>query len=260
MAITVDEIIEGNTVTQSARIPQRTARFAVKGTDIEADAILAFETSVPASYQGLGAEQYSYEYAGSDLWIFTIEYTLQEITQAEDLDTTGGMRSTKLSYGTRSYAAAGKVAPVFGGAINCHDGEIDGVDITEPTYKFSLTRTMAIVDTTYKQILFQLTGKYNAAPFRDFAAYEVLFLGARGRKAGRDYWQLQYEFAASPNMTNIILGGGISVPVKYGWEYLWVFFDNYPDMTARRLVNRPRAAYVEQVYLPGDFSQLGLGV
>ena len=258
--ITVDEIIDGNSVTQNARTPARIARFSVKGTEIESEAVAAFESQVPSSYQGLGAETYSYEFKGSDLWEFTAEYTLQEITQEEDLDTTGGTKSAKLSYATRSYPAAGKIAPVFGGAINCHDGNIDGVDVTQPVYKFSLTRSVPIVDAAYKQILFLLTGTYNAAPFKDFAAYEVLFLGARARKAGREYWRVQYEFAASPNVQNLVLGGGITIPIKYGWEYLWVFFDDYPDMTARRLVNRPRAAYVEQVYLPGDFSLLGLGV
>ena len=32
-----------------------------------------------------------------------------------------------------------------------------------------------------------------------------------------------------------------------------------PDVDQNTLIKRPAAAYVEQVYRPGDFSQLGIG-
>ena len=110
---------------------------------------------------------------------------------------------------------------------------------------------------TYKLTLFGLTGKVNNAAFRGFAAGEVLFLGAQGSKTGTGDWSISYRFAASPNVANLTVGD-ITVTEKRGWDYLWVSYADSKDDTAKRLVKKPVAAYVEQVYGYADFSLLGI--
>jgi hypothetical protein len=133
------------------------------------------------------------------------------------------------------------------------------VDITAPIFHFSEThyKNNSEVTQAYKLILFDLTGKVNDAAFKGFAIGEVLFLGASGSKTGTDNWEITYNFAASKNATDIDIGQ-ITVTDKKGWEYLWIRYADAEDATAKRVVKRPIAAYVEKVYEEGDFSDLDI--
>ena len=46
---------------------------------------------------------------------------------------------------------------------------------------------------------------------------------------------------------------------KKGWEYLWVRYADAEDTTAKVLVKKPIAVYVEQVYPTTGFAALGIG-
>ena len=70
--------------------------------------------------------------------------------------------------------------------------------------------------------------------------------------------EISFKFAASPNATGLQVGG-IQVPAKEGWQYLWVRYEDEKDEVAKKLTRRPVAAYVEQVYPYGDFGLLGIG-
>jgi hypothetical protein len=113
--------------------------------------------------------------------------------------------------------------------------------------------------------LYALTGKVNSTGFwitirgdrYQFAAGECLFLGASADEStASDFVDITYRFAASPNRTGITVGDitGIS---KKGWEYLWVRYADAEDATAKAIVKKPVAAYVEKVYEVGDFSAIG---
>jgi hypothetical protein len=104
-----------------------------------------------------------------------------------------------------------------------------------------------------------MTGTINGFPFRDFAAGEVLFLGAVGSQRGYEDWELQYHFAASPNLFNLSVGD-ITGIAKAGWDYLWVLYEEIDDAATNKLISTPRAAYVEKVYWRTDFSGLGIGI
>ncbi len=116
-----------------------------------------------------------------------------------------------------------------------------------------------LVTQAYKLSLFQLTGKVNSAGFKGFARGEVLFLGASGSKRGFDDWEITFRFAASPNATNLTIGG-ISGISKEGWQYLWIRYEDEEDISAKTLIKRPSAIYIEQVYNYGDFALMGIGV
>ena len=58
-------------------------------------------------------------------------------------------------------------------------------------------------------------------------------------------------------MTGLVIGE-ITDIAKKGWEYLWVRYTDVEDTTAKALVKRPAAVYIEKVYLDGDFADLGV--
>ena len=109
--------------------------------------------------------------------------------------------------------------------------------------------------------LMGLTGAVNNAVFRGFQAGEVLFLGAGGSRRGTDpddRWEISYKFAASPNQTGMAVGSIAGIQ-KRGWDYLWVQYGEDVDATAKVLIKKPIAVYVEQVYPIASFAGLGIG-
>jgi len=62
----------------------------------------------------------------------------------------------------------------------------------------------------------------------------------------------------SPNRSNIVVGEITGIARK-GWEYLWVRYADAKDDTAKAIVKKPVAAYVEKVYEEGSFAGLGIG-
>jgi len=159
-----------------------------------------------------------------------------------------------------SYAPSGLVAPDFKGAINVTSDGVEGFEIEVPTFSFSLTKYVAIADFTsaYQLTIAGLTKKTNNATFRGFAAKEVRFDGASGRGQGQEMVEIVFRFSVSPRATGLVVGD-ITGITKDGWDYLWVYYEEAEDNTAKQLVRRPRAVYIEQIYQTGDFSGLGVG-
>ena len=175
-------------------------------------------------------------------------------------DTGGGTQHITQSIANiGKYAPDGQTAPDFQGAIGVTHDSVEGVDIEIPSYNFSETHYLSnsVVTAAYKQTLAALSKKVNNAPFKDFEAGEVFFHGASGSKTGDDKWEITFSFAASKNATNITIGD-IVVPAKKGWQYLWVRYADSEDNSAKRVVKKPIAAYVEKVYEEADFSGLGI--
>ena len=175
-------------------------------------------------------------------------------------DTGGGTQHIKQALATvGSYAPSGQVPPDFRGAIGVTRSSVEGVDIQVPVYQFAETHYLPveIVTPQYKALLFALTGSVCSAPFKGFQAGEVLFLGASGSLRGQADWEIGYKFAASPNVSNLTVGD-ITGIVKRGWDFLWVLYEEAEDESAKALVKRPRAVYVEQVYPLQDLNGLGI--
>ncbi|RLJ02117.1 MAG: hypothetical protein DRP08_04810, partial [Candidatus Aenigmatarchaeota archaeon] len=84
------------------------------------------------------------------------------------------------------------------------------------------------------------------------------FQGAAGSyREGQDDWEITFKFAASPNQEDIAIGD-ITDITKKGWEYLWARYEDVEDSSAKALVKKPTAVYVEQVYPCSDFYELGI--
>ncbi len=202
------------------------------------------------------------EFTDTGLWEGIVNYGLLPQTGESvfSFDTGGGTQHITNSLGTVArYAPAGAVAPDCKGALGVTADSVEGVDITVPVYQFVETHYLpdSVVTPAYKATLFALTGKVNSAAFKGFAAGECLFLGAAGTQRGQGDWELTYRFAAYPNVTNLTIGD-ITGIAKKGWEYLWVRYTDSEDVSAKALVKRPTAVYIEKVYEYGNLSLLGI--
>lgn len=238
-------------------------RYIIRGTDDDATANSALLSASPVYYGGLVRQSAHTERIAEDAWEGSVRYGMLEPPETGDssfsFDTGGGTQNITQSLATVGAYSASGPPPNFKGAIGATRDSVEGVDITVPVYNFSETHYIdtLLVTAAYKATLFSLTGTVNNAPFRGFAAGEVLFLGASGSKRGQDDWEISYRFAASPNVLGLAVGD-ITGVAKRGWEYLWVRYQDTEDTAAKMLVKQPVAVYVEQVYPYGNFAGLGI--
>ena len=264
MPVTVEEKWDSRETTLGED-SQVELRWVIGGTDDDVAAHAALLATSPVSYGGLIRQTSHIERIAEFGWEGTVRYGTTEPPETGDssfsFDTGGGSQHiTQTLQTVGSYAAAG-TPPDFKGAIGVTADAVEGVDVTVPVYNFSETHYLdaALVTPAYKATLFYLTGTVNNGLFKGFAQGEVLFQGASGSKRGTEDWEISFKFAGSPNATGLTVGD-ITGIAKKGWEYLWVRYRDEEDTTAKALVKRPVAVYVEQVYPYGDFSGLGIGV
>lgn len=202
---------------------------------------------------------------GENEWEGSVKWSMIERPSIGDsffsFDTTGGSEHVTQSLSTvNSYAPSGETAPNYRGAIGVTDSGIEGTDITAPLYNFEERHHLAAsaIDAAYKATVFSLTGGVNNAAFKGFAAGEVLFLGASGSIRTNDQWEITYKFMARPNQSGLTIGGNITGVAKDGQDLLWIRYKDEEDGTAKKLIRRPEAVYVERIYPRVDLSLLGI--
>jgi hypothetical protein len=261
--------LEGS-VTKDGRI---TLHFLILGTDNDATAETALLDEIDATYRGLVRGQPNLKHIGYEAWHATVEYIDPDSPDAEDPPETGeseyhfeiGGETVHITQSISTISktkAGGGDAPDFKGAIGIQpDGSIAGVDVFAPTFHFSETHYLAVAAVTaaYKATLAGLAYHVNNDTFKGHPAGEVLSMGASGSQRGSDDWQISFPFGARKNEANVSIGGVITVPAVKGWEYLWVLYREKEDAVAKKIVQQPLAAYVEQVYPTGDLSGMGIG-
>lgn len=266
MPLVIWERADSREVTVS---PQGTAtlRYGVMETEDETLVSALVEASISTYYYGLIFQSYKLKTEGGGIWDVEVQYGKRAPLEAGDLnsfgwsfDTTGGQQKITQSKETIDSVAATGTAPDYQGAIGVSGDSVEGCEITVPALQLSLTYRIPSAQMTfgYLQLLYQLTGTTNAFPWKGFAAGELLFLGASGQQRGVDDPDLTFKFSGAANKIDIEIGD-IVVPFKRGWEYVWIRYDDAVDGTAKKLVQRPSAVYVERVYDEVDFSLLGIG-
>lgn len=242
----------------SARLPYR-----VIGSEDTSTVVSAIQSALTAYYRGLKFDSFDLEHIGGGVWDLFANYAYLS-SDAEpqfSFDTTGGTTHiTQAKEDIGRYAVPGRTAPNFNGAIGVTRDAVDGCDIVSPTYRFNETCYFdaAVVDAAFKATVFYLTGRVNNAPFKGFAAGECLFEGARGIQRGNGQWEVNFNYAGSPNLTGLSVGT-ISGIDKEGWHYLWVRYNDILDSSFNGMVKRPVAVIVNRVYDYGDMSLLGVG-
>jgi hypothetical protein len=281
MAVDVQEIVpsgSGGVGTVDGAVEAR-YRITSAVTDTLADVEAALLATSPSTYRGLyRASPPHIDQLGGEVWIGTVRYAANAFAAVQvptfQFTTAGGTKHIVRGVAhIGSYDKNGNLATPnpHGGFINVDEqkgGKLQaaGTDIVFPVYKFSETHYFSVndVDNFYKGVLFSLTGRVNNGPFKGFNPGEVLFLGATGTLRDQFWWEITFEFAASPNLTNVVINEDsdqeLHVPVLGGWDYLWIEHVTTADNAIFRCVMNPEVAHVEQTYYDGDFSFLGIGV
>ncbi len=241
--------------------------YNILGTEDDSDALDALFAAIPTTQTVNGVlltklkpelEHTEYGvYTGKVSWSKRKRRELQQGDSSYQFETGGGSTHITHSRATIQRVIASGTAPDFKQAIGVSGREIAGCDIITPTYTFSETHVLpaALVTAAYKLALFRTTGKTNQGSFRGFAAGEVLFLGASGSFRGDDEWELTYRFAASENVSGLVIGDLTGINKK-GWQYLWLHFED--DVSENTLIKKPKVAIVERVYDEADFGALAI--
>lgn len=255
--------------------PSREYTFGLTGSDDEQAASTAFVLYLPTTidFYGDGSlilprQEWRLEHRSLNMWDAKATYaSRQRQAQTGDnllsFDTTGGTQHITQSRATRAayFAAGATSAPDFKGGINASAESVEGIDITTPSFNFARTvyKPSVLITNAYVQVLKDMTSAVNQAPFYGFDAGEVLFMGARGQQRPQLDWEVAFQFSAQNNDSNINVPGIAGQISKFGWEYLWVLREPKVDSVNKTMVQVPKAAYVEQLYLYGDFDLLGIG-
>ncbi len=261
--------IAGRTGTTTAGTKTGKRVFSVLGTIDPAAAQKALEDGpVPINeHDGMFINAISYaEGASEKEWRLTVGYDarIPEVggTPTISIDSTGGQVLQTYAYNETRFPANGETAPNYNGAIDVQDGAPQGVERIIPVLKINvrakIARSWVTSPEAYTRIVTGLTGTYNHATFLSYPAGELLFAGATGDVVSDADPLLTYTFLASSNVTGLTIGD-IAGIAKKGHDYLWFAYKQVKDQASGLVVSKPRAAYVNQIYGPGDMSLMKIG-
>lgn len=259
MAYEAVEYVESRAFTLGNN-PSRTLLYRVFYTEDEEEARLAVLDESPTTYFGLIRTTVAAAHVGGGVWEAEVSYTRWEEQNQRSFSTFGGTQRVTQSISTvNTYAPPGFTAPDFQGAIGVSEDRVEGADLIIPSMEFTEVAYFppAAMTNAFIKTLYQMTGRWNIGAFRFTDAGECLLRGVSGAQRGDENWELTFGFAVSPNETGLTIGDITGID-KLGWDYLWVRYGDYVDMSSYQLVKRPISVHVERVYYPGDFSTLGL--
>lgn len=268
MPLTCYEVLGSRrSVTDGSGITLETKWKAEGSNDETAVRQIINDTAPPIYYdavQGNTAYRLSYEpdQVGFELWDVTVQYGQLDAGENPELmtftfDTTGGTAHVTQSKGTRSY---GSSPPDFKGAIGVTKDSVEGVEIVIPSLKFSETHPipLGMVTTGWVNTIAGITGSVNNSLWRNYPAYSVLFLGARGgSSSGSSTVPVTFDFEVGVNASDLTVGG-VGGVVKRAWEYLWAFYQDEEDTGAKKRLKKPKWIFVEEVYNSTGFGALGI--
>lgn len=252
--------------------------YIVSGTSDDMEALRKAYEFAPAKKEGLYKATATIEERATDkTWRVRMEYSEKAKPTGNDDDdddeakfistfsTGGGTQHIETSISTPGAYWDTSVYPDGRPYPGCIEPDIDGnprgLDIPAPMFKFSETHVFRAskVTTAFKCNLAYATRCMNERPFRGFASGEVLFLGVSGGRDGEDKddpWTLTYDFAVQKGQHDIVIGD-ITVPQKFGWDYLWKFIESRTGASGT-IYKKVTGVFVERIYDPIDFKILGI--
>ena len=247
---------------QSLENPSITKLYTLCGITDHAAAFVyargATATMIAAAGQVLYRQDVRLDHVGYDVWDVVVPYGPIDRTLGEyrfSFSTSGGSINIRQAKEHIAVFPAGK--PDNKGAIDVQNGEAQGTDIVIPALKITYTfrHPAAVVNEALAVKLARLTGKTNSAAWHGFKAGECLFLGATGSDGSSSEAEVQYEIAASEEMTSATIGTITGVSKK-GWEVAWVSFKD--DVDGGKPIRKADYISIERVYDSFDFAaQLG---
>lgn len=279
MAAAIMERFDSRDSEIGAEQSTRSLKYTVINSENEIEVEGLVQATIPAFYRGLQFQSFRQTHQGGGTWDIEVRYASRQIKDVGQssftFDTTGGTQKLKFSKRTTTYVPSltpEDVDPIdFAHGINVQpDGKVEGVEIQLPKFGFTITRVLADpLPQYYVTALEALQSCVNAdhivlvigGVIYYFEPGELLFLGSTGSKRGTDAWEITLRCEVSRNVGNVgfglpDLGDGadtITVDVKLGWDYLWVYTQEYKIGSS--LVSVPVQVMVEQVY---DYQPLSI--
>lgn len=247
-----------------------TLNYFIWDTNDDAAALALLNATAPAVYDtDYKDPQPSIRPAGFRVWNGEVKYSLlddepNEPAADEPLQFKHGVsfdvtpQLTKLfqSFETVDAVALEGVPPVFNRAIGVNRGKVEGVELGNAPFTFTITRKRNQVTLAYIDYLSSLVLTTNDAPFYGCDIGEALFLGATGQSTGGEPYIINYKFGRGHNKSYVEVADGLAFPFKFAWDYIWCLYEDKVDENT--LIQTPVAAYMEQVYLVGDFTGFGI--
>lgn len=271
-----------------------TLRFNLIGTADDAAAKAYLMANAPTGWAGLVREsdptlepQTVNATADSGIWLCTVKYNKparvvfpQETSEIGTVrirfSTKGGTQHIVQSLKTKSVHVDNSMgtAPTFGyvgvdggGGIGWDGEKFEGCDVPAGALAFTVTKIFAAGQQPTVADLYALTARVNNAPFNvvdtvdgttvSLEEGECIFDGAeKGGDRADGGIELSFDFRANPN--GVITVGGMTNIAVEGWDYAWPLYKSVEDATAKTMVARPWAVFVEQVLKYGNFTGLGL--
>lgn len=233
--------------------------YAAIGFTDEADVNVAVGNAAPPVYNGMVFHTIEiYEKLNQTSWKVRVNY-IGNPAPVVSYSSTGGTQHI-----TQSIQTVAKYGPGAtdnnGGAIGFDGQHVAGVDKVIPVWNWTQTVFLKTTDLNLN-VYYALTGHVNLDYFQSFNPGEVLFNGADVQQREDGLWEVQFKFSYQPNAQNLSVGSGTNLITgisKNGWDYLWIYYAQSVDPTAKVKINPPIAVYIEQIYDYGPFSSLGI--
>ncbi len=267
MAAVAEERWASRQIDDSENPSAQTAWIVMGATDYASaraalDVVLPTTFTFPSSRVAYLDSVNCTEIRDDEFFAFAIGYRAQPMPAPNDeeysFDVSAPSERVFQSLATVSFNPSGKTAPNFGGAIGVADGQPQGHDILAPYSTFSITKNWprAVITDAYQVGVEALIGGVSSGLFRSRPVGTVRFLGCRGQRSG-DKFPISYEFGFRPNVSGLTIDG-ITVTAANGWDIIDPYYEQYADVTAKKLTYRPRCVYVHRVHPLVSFSGLGL--
>lgn len=285
------------TLDDGFRSPTASTLWYAMGSDSEAAVVAQAQIDIPETYFNLVIKTISYKNRGGGFWDIQANYEVPDFIESDGLgdplephtpppelqapideaqhvgpefsaDTSGGTVHITQSLETKiSKRAGGGAAKNHKQAIGVTKDGVEGCDIFAAKLEFAITLKTPWITWGYIRRAKELTGRVNDAVFLIFDQGEILYLGMTPSYQSGEGWTLGHKFAMNENEEEVVISDTLTLEAadradgepwaKLGWEYLWV--DYVPSEDAGDVVQRPRDAYIEQVYKTGDLKILGFG-
>lgn len=267
MAAFAYEISASRQIDDSENPSAQTSWQVIGATDY-ADARATLDGVLPATFT-FPSSRVAYldsiealELRDDEFWRFAIGYRADPRPAPNDeeysFDVSAPSERVFQSLATVAFNPSGKTAPNFGGAIGVADGQPQGKEILAPYSTFSITKNWprAVITEAYQIGVEALIGGVSSGVFRSRPIGTVRFLGCRGQRSG-DKFPISYEFGFRPNIAGLTIDG-ITVTAANGWDIIDPYYEQYADVTAKKLTYRPRCVYVHRVHPLVSLTGLGL--
>ncbi len=268
MSVTVEERHVSPEATVARDSSSATVKYWANGSSDYTTTYAAVVSVVPTSYGNYKLTSIRLDFQGGTFWFAFAEYEVKvgdqnpddEPPEQPDSDaplgpefswsTSGGTEHVTQSLSTLSKTGRGAIVPFDNKkAIGLTKDSVEGVDKVSPKFEFQYTSRRLNTTIAYMKQLADATGSYNLETWMGFEPRTLLFLGAEGAYEGNGTahaHKITYKFAYSPNLTDVAICDGLSVPEKPGWHYLWATYED--SVNGNFVYQIPSAAYVEQIY------------